>query len=254
MGREVKRVALDFDWPLKETWEGFLNPHYKKCPECENGETAASVRLGDLVRLILISGEDSLRGEQYPWSVQTELFHQGNPGKDMAELTTGLAGRPPDGPIGHDCLDGWSAKKKIIAAAGLDPEVWGTCTACKGEAIDQDAKKAYDAWEKTEPPAGDGWQMWETTSDGSPISPVMKTPEELARWLANNGASAFGKDTATYDQWLGMIGVGWAPSAVGSSETGLISGVAATKRGGYGRPADTLTAFGPSMTGGRPTN
>jgi hypothetical protein len=28
-------------------------------------------------------------------------------------------------------------------------------------------------------------QMYETTTEGTPISPVMATPEELARWLCN---------------------------------------------------------------------
>ena len=69
-----------------------------------------------------------------------------------------------------------------------------------------------------------GWQMWETTSEGSPISPVCKTPEALAAWLADNGASSFGSCTATYDQWLRMIKAGWAPSAVLSSK-GMQSGV-----------------------------
>lgn len=48
--------------------------------------------------------------------------------------------------------------------------------------------------------------MYEDTSEGTPISPAFKTPEELARWLADNGASAFGDSTATYEQWLATIG------------------------------------------------
>ena len=71
-------------------------------------------------------------------------------------------------------------------------------------------------------------QMYETCSEGTPISPVMETPEELARWLTDNGASAFGSHTATYEQWLVMIGEGWAPSAMFTPGKGLISGVAAT--------------------------
>lgn len=68
--------------------------------------------------------------------------------------------------------------------------------------------------------------MYETTSEGTPISPAFETPEELARWLADNGASAFGQMTATYEQWLAMAKVGWAPSAVvGNGQ--LLSGVAA---------------------------
>ena len=50
-----------------------------------------------------------------------------------------------------------------------------------------------------------GWQVWETTSEGSPISPVCESPEALARWLAANDASAHGDRTATYEQWLGFI-------------------------------------------------
>lgn len=46
--------------------------------------------------------------------------------------------------------------------------------------------------------------MYENTSEGTPISPAFETPEKLARWLADNDASAFGGDTATYDQWLSM--------------------------------------------------
>ena len=58
------------------------------------------------------------------------------------------------------------------------------------------------------------YQMYETCSEGTPISPVMETPEELARWLADNKASAFGSMTATYEQWLNTIHRGSAISAV----------------------------------------
>ena len=56
--------------------------------------------------------------------------------------------------------------------------------------------------------------MYETCTDGTPISPAFKTPEELAHWLADNGASSFGSMTATYEQWLSTCKAGWAPSAV----------------------------------------
>ncbi len=35
MGREVKRVALDFEWPLNEVWEGFIDPYWRQCAECK---------------------------------------------------------------------------------------------------------------------------------------------------------------------------------------------------------------------------
>lgn len=67
-------------------------------------------------------------------------------------------------------------------------------------------------------------QMYETTSEGTPISPVMETPEELARWLADNNASSFGASTATYEQWLAVCRGGYAPSMVFGAN-GLRSGV-----------------------------
>lgn len=56
--------------------------------------------------------------------------------------------------------------------------------------------------------------MYEDTSEGTPLSPAFETPEELARWLADNGASAFGDMTATYDQWLATCKNSWSPSMV----------------------------------------
>ena len=54
----------------------------------------------------------------------------------------------------------------------------------------------------------------------------MDTPENLARWLADNNASAFAGETATYDQWLSTINRGFAFSF--AIQEGVIrSGVAA---------------------------
>ena len=71
--------------------------------------------------------------------------------------------------------------------------------------------------------------MYETTSEGTPISPAFATPEELAHWLADNGASAFGDMTATYEEWLATCKRGSAVSAV-LSDNGMESGVAAEAR------------------------
>lgn len=69
--------------------------------------------------------------------------------------------------------------------------------------------------------------MYEDTSEGTPISPAFATPEELARWLTENGASSFGSSTATYEQWLSTCKRGFAISAVYTPSTGLVSGVEA---------------------------
>ena len=97
MGRELKRVPLDFKWPENKPWEGYLNPHYAKshnCPSCGgSGATTASQRLGDLVSLLMLSGTDALLGACRPYLSEAPLYStQGKTcGPDMADLTTGLA-------------------------------------------------------------------------------------------------------------------------------------------------------------------
>lgn len=220
MGRELKRVPLDFQWPMDKPWSGYLNPHYAKSHNCAacggSGATTASQRLGDLVSLLMLSGTDALRGACHPYLCEAPLYStQGKTcGTDMAELTACLAGHTPSF-IGHDAYDKLSAKKKIIAAAGL-PEGWGTCPECNGDGTIWDspeAEQAAEDWTRSEPPTGDGYQIWETVSEGSPISPVFATPEELAqhmagtRWGADKGSSV--------ETWLKFInGPGWAPSMV----------------------------------------
>jgi len=79
-----------------------------------------------------------------------------------------------------------------------------------------------------DPPTGDGYQLWETTTEGSPMSPVFSSPEELAEWLEANEASSFADMTCNYDEWLSFIrGPGWAPSAIVSKD-GFKSGVCAS--------------------------
>jgi len=69
------------------------------------------------------------------------------------------------------------------------------------------------------------FMMYETTSEGTPISPAFRTPKELATWLFDNDASSFGQTKATYEQWLNMIeGSGFAVSMVahnGKLESGV---------------------------------
>ena len=161
MGRELKRVPLDFQWPMNKPWSGFLNPHYAKshnCPACcGNGATTASRRLGDLVSLLMLSGTDALRGACHPYLCEAPLYStQGKTcGADMAELTAGLAGRAPSF-MGHDACDKWTATKKIIAAAGL-PEEWGTCLECNGNGTiweSPEAEQAAEDWTRSQPPTG----------------------------------------------------------------------------------------------------
>lgn len=73
------------------------------------------------------------------------------------------------------------------------------------------------------------FQMYETCTEGTPISPVMESIEDLARWLTDNKASAFAGMTATYEEWLAMCQQGHCFSgAVIHGE--IISGVAAVSK------------------------
>lgn len=108
MSRELKRVPLDFDWPLRKIWYGYLHP---------------------------------------------------------------LCGGNCD-----DCK--WYARLK-----GLKFKDYG----CPDFELD--------------PPKGEGYQLWETTTEGSPISPVFKTVEELAKWCENN-ATIYGFSKISYQEWL----------------------------------------------------
>jgi len=88
-----------------------------------------------------------------------------------------------------------------------------------------DARHTWAEWDGERPVASDympewpegeatHFMMYETTSEGSPISPAFATPEELARWLADTGASSFAGRGASYEGWLRVCRGGFAPSMV----------------------------------------
>jgi len=149
MGHEAKRMPMDFDWPLNQTWWGYLLPAVP------------------------------------------------------CQLCKGTGNRPTPGT--RSC---WGHTSSF-------------CDVCEGEGS-VIPKIEPPEWKPGREEAGIGWQMWQTTSEGSPISPVFATPEELARWLADMGANAGADTTATYEQWLAMTQPGSAPSADVDTDTGLI--------------------------------
>lgn len=103
---------------------------------------------------------------------------------------------------------------------------------------DDELSMTYEEWSGARPDPDEYMPQWrdeerthlmmyEDTTEGTPLSPAFETPEELARWLADNNASAIGYQGATYEHWLAMIGDGWAPSMVVIGGQ-LKSGVAAS--------------------------
>jgi hypothetical protein len=48
-------------------------------------------------------------------------------------------------------------------------------------------------------------QMYETTTEGTPMSPVFAKAEEIAQWLADHEVSVFGDCLGTKEHWLRII-------------------------------------------------
>lgn len=79
----------------------------------------------------------------------------------------------------------------------------------------------YQAAENVEPPTGDGWQLWETVSEGSPISPVFADADGLTVWMSDPDR---GHEWVPESVARTFIEAGWAPTGFGGPN-GFQSGV-----------------------------
>lgn len=290
MGREVKRVPIDFAHPLKEIWTGYRMPTELRLPDCTacggRGYSRRALMLFDLwygdlpfqpeqngstpltidsppVRMYAERnvnrapefygrGEYAIRREARRladlWNSQWS--HHLNE-DDVAVLVE--AGRLHD--LTHTWVkgDGWQPKVPAVVPTPEQVNTWAIvtpfghdainasvvvrarcqreqenelCAACggKGDHATDEQRAAYEAWESTEPPTGDGWQLWETVSEGSPISPVFASDEGLARWMTENHCTVSGP-MRDLESALRFVRAGWAPSMVVSPEAGVVDGV-----------------------------
>lgn len=115
--------------------------------------------------------------------------------------------------FGHDAINCWIVCAAAADRAGQPRE----CAACDGHGSTErypGQRAEAEAWEPAEIPVGDGWQLWQTVSEGGPVSPVFATDEELARWMvANRGALNPGDRSISFDTALRWLrGPGWAVS------------------------------------------
>lgn len=312
MGREVKRVPLDFDWPIKTVWKGFMMDREISsiaCTACDQSGLSPlakqlsndwydSDNFGVTWTYAYGIDPDGNPAERPPWRIigttkrwqydltQDEVEHLIAEGRLSGYTQQWINGQGwVDKPgavmptaaqvnrdmlysaMGHDAINQWIVVRHRFKR--LYPNETYHCPHCNGEGHtfrDDAHEAAYDAWTRTEPPEGEGWQMWETTSEGAPISPVFDTPERLAAWLYETNASSFGSNGASYSAWLQMIkGTGWTPSAVmtnGKMMSGVDAVVDASKatvvifgngRGPTGRPwSHTFEASFPGALQGDP--
>lgn len=282
MGREVRRVPLDFDAPLKGTWQGYENPYMAKlisCTHCEGsgdspearrlknkwygfcdtfnpeetGSTPLTVehptivqRCGGLHLQNLHQRGHLARLFNSRWSCHlsqddVDVLVEAGRLREFTHDWTGKGGwvekTPAVKPVaaqvnewaltgmGHDSINCYLIIKARLAKEGVS----STCEHCAGEGSSwptEEDRLRSEAWERTEPPVGEGWQMWQTVSDG-PYTPVFKTPEELARYCADHPWGAEASNPVSYETWLSFIQKeSSAPSFVGTSD-GLVSGVQA---------------------------
>lgn len=60
-----------------------------------------------------------------------------------------------------------------------------------------------------EPPSGEGFQAWQTVSEGGPISPVFTTLDDLTAWLSENAGPPgwrIEEHRWTPDEWAQALG------------------------------------------------
>jgi hypothetical protein len=127
--------------------------------------------------------------------------------EELVQFVTGLAGRKPDPPFGGNLE--WDLQKALLKAAGIDPESkWGICKVCDGHGIDPAVRETYESWQPEPPPEGPGYQLWSTTSEGAPISPVLGTLDALCAWAETN-ATTFAHFKTTAAKWKEMLTKGF---------------------------------------------
>ena len=232
MGRTMKRVPMDFDWPLGRVWKGFLNPYEGcDCPWCYDEGRRSSYGYtkeareyeklwygqycGEYVPHPYRPGERycpskrpyTLERWEYDFIVSNDRLR-----KDLFECD------PKDVPPFEELTE-WLLRHNLslridaIFVSMMCDEycrrkgVPSSCPHCNGSGKvwqTDELKRLHEEWERIEPPTGDGWQLWETTSEGSPSSPVFATFDELCEWCAEN-ATTFASYKATKEEWAQML-------------------------------------------------
>ncbi len=310
MGREIRRVALDFDWPLGEVWQGFVNPHQDaaRCVACDgSGYNVATKQIHDWFydldglgarwHYVYGTAPDGTPAERPPWLVVGESLEWSNrllqdevdalvrerrliefthtwaqrrgwvprdrrwaksvlgerrfwrlarkartrarkrkfehrasryevaAAREIPHVPAALVNEWADRGMGHDAIN----CRILVEARAKRLGVYGLCPICSGHGdlwASEEQKKTYESWRPIDPPTGDGWQLWETVSEGSPVSPVFSTADELIEWMVENGDGGSGSSVSREAAEAFVRGPGWVPSAVGIG-TSLKSGVEA---------------------------
>ena len=221
--RTLKRVPLDFAAQRDKVWVGYINPYPGPltCNLCVgSGYNTATNQIAD--EFYDLDGDGSRR-----WCnsiTEDEVQALVDQGRLMDFTHTWRHGegwrrreddyiptadevnawnRKPD-LFGHDSINQWILVEVRAKRLG----VFGKCPVCNGEGTlphpNEAIRKLHEEWKEYEPPAGAGYQLWETCSEGSPVSPVFASAEELADWCEEN-ATVFASQKTSRENWLRMF-------------------------------------------------
>lgn len=250
MSREIRRVPLDFDFPLGQTWSGYLTDafDFPPCPDC------TYEALPTLMDRLFPSPRHGSGYTPEAYAV-SQTFYPHMIGGPMAERLAWhnkLGQAEVDNLVEHKRLDVWRDGRwhqEPRTAADVNAErhahdsinrsilvefrcqqlgITLKCPTCDGagDVATAEQRQAAEEWEGEGPPTGDGYQLWQTVSEGGPVSPVFATPQELADWIRTEGSDLDGRhtDRDALIRWIAAEG-----SSVGSfvmtPERGLVSGV-----------------------------
>ena len=207
MSREVRRVPLDWQPPM--VWL----QHWDRDRDCVVAKYVPVPLLPDTYATALADWESEraqiIAHEGFDWTFYHAYCLTGYKGRDDVAECTHPYGDDPD--------------EQVVVRDDTHLEELLLASHAERKPVPADYMPDFS----DVPEDRMGLMMFETCSEGTPMSPAFGTPEELARWLVDNRASAFGYSTATYEQWLSVCRGGWAPSMVYTPERGLLSGVAA---------------------------
>ncbi len=235
MGRELRRVSIDFKWPLGQIWKGFINPYTcMNCKSCDGSglnketkkisddwyshlrtdgeqgwskhltdvEVEALAKEGRLDRLIPNKPHLDTKTNKWMAWINGENVEVPKPDYPTAEEVNIAFAKG----LGHDSINRWICTEARAKHLG----VYGPCEFCEDGVIWQssEVKKLHDDWEPFGPPAGDGYQLWNTTTEGHPMTPVFATLQELCGYLEIEDISIFGAERWTKEEWYKSLSGG----------------------------------------------
>lgn len=224
--RELRRVPADFDCPIGTTWTGWFNPDGPlKCSGCGGDgysptaqwlyttfyehNTPPGKHWGDK----LLQHEVDALAEQGVFrtfigrSLPTDRHPHGiNQWMRLYPSAEEVNAVQRGGHFLHDLqVNVYTVVPIRCKALGAELE----CSTCNGEGViyrNAEHRAACDAW-NPEPPTGDHIQIWQTVSEGGPVSPVfpdtIEGRHQLAMWMENNDTSVTSNLTAA--DWLRVM-------------------------------------------------